>query len=943
MDLLWATTGAFASLQLVLTALILRRLLRVEGRPLVNEIVLLALVLIAGLWVAHPYVHDGQIGAGDSYHYGLQVADFVTQIRAGIFPVLIGQSEYAFNGNVHTLRTAPYFTHLAGLLDTLTLRQLSFFALQNLTAVLSITGAGLTACLCARLLAPGCRWLGLALGILYASCPALAAALFGSDMFATVMTAPWLPVFFLGLARSLRDLDDTPGLFISVFSLAVIWYAHPAIGVWLSVFLFGVQAWRLITVGGARGNVLRPFLGAAGIALLLAYLLYSVESLALGYHAGNLREDALSSLMNSVVDSFPAAFLPVSLAGGNGNFQIGYALGLLLVAGLAAGWRANYAIKGMAIMAAFLVIATVPVPWVTPKLWTLVPSRILDVTNVWPMQRFYLILSALTVIAFALAAGRIPAGRGRIPWITAFALATGCAWSITEMTKFHRIVARSIASTEESRTTIRPENVTLTRSSYLLFGEPPPSFSHGWVDPEFASRLRDEAMAPLTDNAAALLAARGGLTPLLPLTPMVNDTPLVIPPGDDVLLRFDFSDPASRGVIRLLGGGIQRAYLLPSSGEKRAFGANDEGSRTLTIRAVPDRERTVVLSTTAPGVSVEALAFDSEQTPVQVDSLTPYTASVNAPQPAYLETPQVFVPGYTASINGNPVSIERTPSGLVSVPVPAGPSHVVISYPGPRLLRPLWFVSAVGFFAVPFLAFAVARKRPRAGSTLQITREALREHNMRMRWRCATRLKKRVIVFAPAVAIAAVMGFLSLKTARADLSAFGSIRITVELPEGGGPQPLIVSGRTGAADCLYLIPEGNGRFRFGIDHWGIGGPVSEPIQLAPARYHTIELTSGGLYPASHPDYARFAAEVERTDRAPIGPLRLVVDGRIVFDLRHPFHPAAPDEVALGINSIGLSACGPSFEGRIAKTERFLPDFFADPRDPGPVTSPPSFP
>ncbi len=929
MESLWATTGILASFPLVVSLLILRRCLGFAGKALALEAGMLSLVLIAGLWVAHPYIHDGHVGAGDSYHYGLQVADFVAQTKHGMFPVLIGQSEFGFNGNVHTLRTAPYFTHFAGLLDWLTLHRLSFFALQNLTAVLSIIGAGLSAYLCVRLLAPAQRWLGAPLGFLYASCPALAAALYGSDMFATAMAAPWIPFFFLGLTRSLRELDDTQGLLLSVLSLALIWYAHPAIGAWLSIFLFAVQAWRMVAVGGAPGNMLRPILGAAAMVALLSYLLYSVESLDLGYHDGNAGNEAVASVLRSIDDAFPGAFLPVAQAAGNEKFQIGYALGLALLAGLGAGLRHGPASKGMAIMAGFLVIGTLPVPWLTAQFWAWIPRRLVDVTNVWPMQRFYLILSALAVIAAAEAAGRTRSWTRAMRSVVICGLLAGCAWSAAEITTFHRHIAPSVINPEESAQSLYPENALLTRSSYLLFGKLPPAFSHGWVDPEFASRLRDETMAPMADNADTLLRAREGLDPLLPLTGLVGDIPVVIPPGRDVLLRFEFASPDATGEIKLSGGGIRRNYLLPASGEPRAFGAKAGAAHTLTIRRVPDRERTVVLSTGASGVSVEALAFDSAQLPINLQSLVPFSASVTAPQPGYLETPQVFVPGYIAQVNGREVAIDRTLDGLVAVPIPAGKSEVTISYPGPRGLRTLWFISTGNFVALTLISTIAQRRTRQTKIPNDITPEALRTYNLAVTWVRTPRSTKAITCV---VAISLVGGIIALNTHRstaADLAAFGSLRLTVELPNGGGPQPLIVTGRASAADCLYIIPEGDGRFRFGIDHWGIGGPVSDPIQLQPGRFHTIELTAGGLFPRQHPDYGRFGAQVRPDVRAPTAPLRLVVDGQVVFDRRLPFHPAAPDEVTLGANTIGLSACGPVFEGRIVRAERFLPDFFTD--------------
>jgi hypothetical protein len=86
------------------------------------------------------------------------LADFVTQLRAGVFPVFIGQTDYAFNGAVYPLRVAPFYQHLAGVLDLLTGRQLGIFALQHL-CVLVVGYAGIfSSYLALNALAPGQRW-----------------------------------------------------------------------------------------------------------------------------------------------------------------------------------------------------------------------------------------------------------------------------------------------------------------------------------------------------------------------------------------------------------------------------------------------------------------------------------------------------------------------------------------------------------------------------------------------------------------------------------------------------------------------------------------------------------------------------------------------------------------------------------------------------------------
>lgn len=99
-------------------------------------------VLLASLVVASPFLTDRAMGTKEAYNYSLSVADAVTQFRAGEIPMLVDQTEYAFNGRIHPLRTAPALDYVTSLLDFVTFRQLSFWTLQNLVLALSLVGGG---------------------------------------------------------------------------------------------------------------------------------------------------------------------------------------------------------------------------------------------------------------------------------------------------------------------------------------------------------------------------------------------------------------------------------------------------------------------------------------------------------------------------------------------------------------------------------------------------------------------------------------------------------------------------------------------------------------------------------------------------------------------------------------------------------------------------------
>jgi len=96
------------------------------SRDTFTEFLRLTLLAAVALLIAQPYFSPRLIGTGDALWYHHLLADAVTQFRAGVFPVFVGQSDYSFNGAVYPLRAAPYYQYLAIGLDLITGQTLSF-------------------------------------------------------------------------------------------------------------------------------------------------------------------------------------------------------------------------------------------------------------------------------------------------------------------------------------------------------------------------------------------------------------------------------------------------------------------------------------------------------------------------------------------------------------------------------------------------------------------------------------------------------------------------------------------------------------------------------------------------------------------------------------------------------------------------------------------------
>jgi hypothetical protein len=134
----------------------------------------------------------------------------------------------------------------------------------------------------------------------------------------------------------------------------------------------------------------------------------------------------------------------------------------------------------------------------------------------------------------------------------------------------------------------------------------------------------------------------------------------------------------------------------------------------------------------------------------------------------------------------------------------------------------------------------------------------------------------------------------------------GVWRCTIRFPVGvkGTREPLLVSGETGRADFLVVDYLGEKQFRLLLDHWGSSGLFSEPVKFEPGHEYRLEI--------SHPGYA--VPPVAPANR--LSDLVVKLDGEVIWRVSAMLYPAAGEDVFLGANPLGGSACGEKFGGSI---------------------------
>ena len=674
-----------------------------------------ALLLGVGLWLALPLMTSRNIGTGDALWNAQHIADAMEQFRSGVFPLYVGQGVHQFNGSIYPFRVAPYYLYLGGLLDALTGHQQSPVLIEHLTAAVSLVAGLVSSYLCLTWLRPGRRWMALLISILYGTCPGVIGLVYAQDLYMSTMTIPWVPVALAGIYRCYEN-PSRSALVVSAIGLSALYWAHSPIAFWVGIAGAGL----LVPLVPRLVPQTRLWLPGLAVAVLLGA--YPIVSSALIRSPGEKLvpyQMDREQLLKEVSDSFPANVLPLNAdAPLLTHLQIGYGLCacLALALGLGLLGKRPKALLLSVGLVAFLCALIYPVPGVTRALWMHLPESVVGLTLYWPMQRISIVIAAVC----ALGSFTALAGEERSPKVQRFALGAlvlGVLWSLGQtQAEFSRVRHAGI-SEEDTAIVMRPENAPIQRHSYHLFETIPAYFNNGFMDPMMESRLLRLDGSVLASNTDGLRSPDQTFTGTIDANPGILDLEpkLTLEPGVHYALTFSFLAHDYTGILQVVGPHTFREYSLPDSGKTLAFGTGPNQSKTLTFWTTASEPETIQLrfiptaagatpSQFVPFARYSLQAIDAERLPVTLTSLIPYRARVRAPQPCILETPRLVVPGYQASVNGQPVPVLRSAQSFVSLRVPAGESQVQVAFKPPFLLGATFWVALVGWLAVAGVA-----------------------------------------------------------------------------------------------------------------------------------------------------------------------------------------------------------------------------------------------
>lgn len=690
------------------------------------EMLRAAAVALFALWVIAPFASTSQVGAGDALHYVRQLADFIDQLEAGVFPIFIGKGSHAFNGDVHPLRTAPLYHYVGAVVQALTGGHGSAFVVHNLVMAGSYLLAVGSTFLCLAALAPSRSWLRFALTLLFASGPGLLALAYSGDMVASWMTIPILPVFFFLLVRVATEPDPSARLPALAVACAALWYAHAPIAIWTSALAAPVALARLIQVGITRRSLSRAFLSCGIFTVLTFFLFVSVRDLEIPRSVNVLTDFSGGVVQRNLEAGWRGFLQPVSQTGAQLLSDLQLSPGLWLVflpAAIAgAGGSGGPAIRLLVAGFALLFLLLVPRPEISGRLWSLVPNAILLPTEKWPMQRFYPIMTALAVI---LTVRFLPHGT-RIPrWRALFGVlvALGVGWSAYEARRFVDRGHTTSTPAEVAFRRLLPENSTLSRYSHEYFGVPTRYFSNSTVDPAYQMRLvNPDTQEPEQSNFDVPTPPSETIT--LRVEPHASGGARILPnvtlePGKRYLLTFSFKRSDPSGWIILSGKTFYRDYQLPSSGEERAFGAGPLSAPSIVLATSSSQPESIEINylwssgPTAEEVFAQ-IQFGPEardQVPFRVTSLIPFRAGLRGLHAGLLLTPRIYYPGYVALVDGREVETRPSQRRMLMVPVEDGANELSLTFVGTPLLRISFWTSLGAWFAVLAWIMIAVRER----------------------------------------------------------------------------------------------------------------------------------------------------------------------------------------------------------------------------------------
>ena len=139
------------------------------------------------------------------------------------------------------------------------------------------------------------------------------------------------------------------------------------------------------------------------------------------------------------------------------------------------------------------------------------------------------------------------------------------------------------------------------------------------------------------------------------------------------------------------------------------------------------------------------------------------------------------------------------------------------------------------------------------------------------------------------------------------------LQVTLMLPavRPSSVDPLLVTGDGKESDLLYCAYDGLYHVSFGLDHYGSGGPRSEPLPYDPLVPHTLVVWMGSMA-------GLLSGQAPADAAANSGRLAVIFDGHVAINADQVFYPSRRDPPVIGLNPFGSTVAGTEFTGRVVQ-------------------------
>ena len=641
--------------------------------------------------------------------------DAIIQIRNGFFPTYLGQSIYSPDGALSV--RAPYYPLLVQFIDIITIRSLNPLTIQHATILFTAIFSVFSAYYLIKNLAPTLTWAATFLALIYVTSPGVMSLIYLMDMYLSFLTTPFVFLIVYSLARINRKNDTKAFILLSV-GISFVWMAHPPIALWTT---FIAIIFIILNIFNSK-LIIKNY--TVLIILLIGLNLWQFFSIFTLGHEPNTTSWGLNPHLAQLVISelskgIPDVFLPLSVGKKELHFlQLGYALWAVIILSVLTAVKS---ITNIRLIWFFLGLISIIILLLFPFnrigffLWEIMPPFVHELTRIWPNQRFYLIIAALATITGALSLQKINEEnlikfKKFIPLLLIFLT----VWNINEL-RFFVNNGNKIKSANES---IANPSDSWSKSDRIDF--------FGWALDNKYLQNRENGGQPVSFDTQIYDTELNKNADYDNLQIVMNrcfNNPISID-KENISLK-----PTEPKIIEKLslhssnyymicadieyGGGNIYFQLLDSDAREAAallINSNAEQVNNKKKIAIPfyfsnsteNESKEFILrmySHQKPNINIEKLGiikYDPKNLPIRIESYTPYRSSVNlkSDNSEFMEVMKVYLPGYIAKVNGQVVSIIRSKSNTILIPLNnTGKTIVELSYTGTSEMKIAFIIS----------------------------------------------------------------------------------------------------------------------------------------------------------------------------------------------------------------------------------------------------------